>query len=388
MPPPGFDFRKTSLRSSSVVPLASLAGPGAAQRLRGGFGPFVPAFQTQTMPGTLEPISPAEAKEMYLDARKHEVSQSTLDGYHYRLKHFIRWCEQVEGLDNMNDLTGRKLQQFKTWRRDDGDLKPITLEGNLDALRVFIRWCESIDAVQTGLHEKIVMPVLKKEDEQAQSILDGDEATAILEHLRRFKYATRPHVVLETLWDTGMRLGALRTVDIGDYDSDEEHLRLRHRPDTDTPLKNGKEGERLVALRPKTCRVIDDWLAHNRHNVTDDHGREPLLTTKNGRIQASSVRDEVYYVTRPCFYGGECPVGRDPDDCEATDYGHYSKCPSNVSPHDVRRGSITHHLSEDVPEKVVSDRMNVGMDVLDKHYDKRSEEVKMEQRRGYLDGVE
>jgi hypothetical protein len=66
---------------------------------------------------TLEPISPAEAKEMYLNARKHEVSQSTLDGYHYRLKHFIRWCENVEGLEDMNDLTGRKLQ-FLPSRRD------------------------------------------------------------------------------------------------------------------------------------------------------------------------------------------------------------------------------------------------------------------------------
>lgn len=32
--------------------------------------------------------------ESYLDARKREVSQSTLDGYHYRLKHFSRWREQ------------------------------------------------------------------------------------------------------------------------------------------------------------------------------------------------------------------------------------------------------------------------------------------------------
>jgi len=336
---------------------------------------------------TLEPISPAEAKEMYLNARKHEVSQSTLDGYHYRLKHFIRWCENVEGLDNMNDLTGRKLQQFKTWRRDDGDLKPITLEGNLDALRVFIRWCESIDAVPEGLHKKIVMPVLKKHDEQASGILDGDDADELLSYLRRFKYASRPHVILEILWQTGMRLGALRSLDVDDYDGENKSLLLEHRPDMDTPLKNGEEGERLVALTAETCRVIDDWIDHNRHDVTDDYGREPMLTTENGRMQASSIRDAVYFVTRPCFYGGDCPVGRDPDECEATDYGHYSKCPSNVSPHDIRRGSITHHLSEDVPEKAVSDRMNVGMDVLDKHYDKRSDRVKMEQRRAYIDEI-
>jgi site-specific recombinase XerD len=86
----------------------------------------------------LEPITPERAKRMYLNARKGEVSESTLDGYHYRLKHFIRWCDE-RGIENMNDLSGRKLQEFRTWRRDDGDLKPVTLEGNLDALRVFIR---------------------------------------------------------------------------------------------------------------------------------------------------------------------------------------------------------------------------------------------------------
>lgn len=140
----------------------------------------------------LESISPATAKEMYLDARRYEVSKSTLDGYHYRLKHFIRWCEDVESIDNMNDLSGRDLQKFKTWRRDDGDLKPITLEGNLDALRVFIRWCESIDAVSEGLHEKIVMPVLKKEDEQSEQILRGERAEEVLEYLRRVRVRISP----------------------------------------------------------------------------------------------------------------------------------------------------------------------------------------------------
>jgi hypothetical protein len=121
--------------------------------------------------------------------------------------------------------------------------------------------------------------------------------------------------------------------------------------------------------------------------MTDEHGREPLFTTKNGRLAGTTIRETLYKVTRPCFYGSECPHGRDTDDCEATTYGYHSKCPSSVSPHSVRRGSITNHLSEDVPEKVVSDRMNVGMDVLDKHYDKRSEEVKVEQRREYLEDI-
>jgi site-specific recombinase XerD len=333
----------------------------------------------------LQPISPGRAKEMYLEARKHEVSESTLSGYHYRLKHFVRWCAEEASIDNMNELTGRQLQEFKTWRRDENGLKPITLRGQLDALRIFLRWCESIDAVEKGLHDKIVMPVLKKDDEQSEEILRSEDAEKVLAYLRRFEYTSRWHVILELLWHTGIRLGALYSLDVDDYDSEKERLEIRNCPDRGTPLKNGNEGERIVALTPDVCRIIEDWIEHQRPEATDEHGREPLLTSERGRLGKSCIRDAVYKATRPCYYGEECPHDRDTDDCEAAQYGGYSKCPSNVSPHAIRRGSITRHLSEDVPEKVVSDRMNVGQDVLDKHYDKRTEEQKVEQRRGYLE---
>jgi hypothetical protein len=87
------------------------------------------------------------------------------------------------------------------------------------------------------------------------------------------------------------------------------------------------------------------------------------------------------------IYAQECPHDRDPETCEAMDRNKASKCPSSVSPHAIRRGSITHFLSEDVPEKVVGDRMNVSLDVLEKHYDRRGEGEKAEQRRGYLDNI-
>jgi hypothetical protein len=86
----------------------------------------------------------------------------------------------------------------------------------------------------------------------------------------------------------------------------------------------------------------------------------------------------VYNVTSLCFRGEPCPG------CEERPE---AKCPDAVSPHAIRRGSITHYLSNDVPVEIVSDRMNVSRNVLDKHYDKRSEEVKLEQRRSFLGNV-
>lgn len=334
----------------------------------------------------LEPLSPEQAKEMYEQEREGEVSERTLQAHHYRLVHFLRWCEQ-EGIDNLNDLTGRKLHEYRLWRKDDGDLNAVSLRTQLETLRVFIKFCETIDAVQQDLHDKILLPTLSNEDEQREEILRSEQAENVLDYLRRFEYASRGHTVLELLWHTGIRLGSLHALDLEDYDPEAERLRVRHRPGTETSLKNGGEGERLIALSRHVCEVLDDWIEHQRPEKEDEHGRCPLLTTSHGRLSQSTIREIVYKATRPCYYGDGCPHDRDSEECKGTDYGYHSRCPSSVSPHSVRRGSITYHLSEDVPEKVVSDRMNVGQEVLDKHYDKRSEEVKVEQRREYLDGV-
>lgn len=103
-----------------------------------------------------------------------------------------------------------------------------------------------------------------------------------------------------------------------------ERIDLLHRLEQGTQLKNGGDGERPIAISRELAEMLDDYEAHTRYEV---------------------------------------------------------------SPHAIRRGSITHVLSQDVPAEVVGDRMNVSRDVLDKHYDKRSEDVKLEQRRGYLDNV-
>lgn len=336
------------------------------------------------MTDQLDPITPEGAVDMYLRERKAEVASSTVQAHEYRLSHFVRWCD-LEGIDNMNDLSGRGLHEYKLWRRDDGDLNQVSLKTQMDTFRVFIRWCESIDAVRNNLHEKVLSPTLDMGENQRDVLLSADEAQDVIDYLRQFEYASLNHVVLALLWHTGLRAGGARALDVEDFNLDAKRLNVRHR--SKTPLKNKEQGERMIAISPDMCVLLDDWLEYNRPDVTDEQGRNPLLATSYGRIATTTIRRIVYRWTQPCRYGKECPHDRELDSCDARGNAYESNCPSSMSSHAIRRGAITHFLTEDVPEKVVSDRMNVSREVLDKHYDRRSEEVKVEQRRKHLEGV-
>lgn len=336
---------------------------------------------------TLEPLEPTDALTLYLSEKRTEVSDATLYSHKSRLGHFIRWCDERD-LDNLNELTGRDIHRYKLWRRDDGDLNAVTLKTQMDTLRVFVRWCESIDGVPMDLSTKVQSPVLTNGENERDVLLDNEIAEAILAYLDKYDYASTQHVTLALLWHTMMRRGAVRALDLEDYDHDNQLLLVRHRPNTGTAIKNKQRGERMVALSEEMCDLLEDWIATQRPAVTDEYGREPLLTTAQGRIHGQTIQGYVYAVSRPCVFAGECPEGRDPETCEATENSKAaSKCPVSVSPHAVRRGSITHWLQHDVPMRVVSDRANVSQDVLDKHYDRRTEREKVEQRRRYLNNI-
>ncbi|WP_423744772.1 tyrosine-type recombinase/integrase (plasmid) [Haladaptatus sp. SPP-AMP-3] len=332
------------------------------------------------MSDNLEPTTPAEAVEWYLAERDPELSEKSLQNQRYRLDQFLAFCDERE-MDDLNSLTGRDLHRFRVWRGEE--IKTVTLRGELQTLRVFLEFCAAIDAVEPGMRERVHLPEVDPEDEARDEHLKTDRAEAILEHLERFAYASRDHVVVALLWHTGIRLGSLRSFDVGDFDPDAMCLDLRHRPETGTPLKNKKAAERSIAVGPHYRDVIEDYLAHNHQKVTDDHGRRPLITSSQGRLSEGAVRETIYRLTQPCEIG-ECPHGEDPESCKARRHGKRAGCPSSRSPHGIRRGSITDHLRNGTPQEVVSDRANVSKDVLDQHYDERTEREKMEIRRDFI----
>jgi site-specific recombinase XerD len=325
----------------------------------------------------LEPLDPETGAELFLEHKSTDCTDSTVQNHRYRLKHFIAWCDE-EGINNLNDLSGRDLQRYRLWLADGEEINPMTMKNMMSGFRVFLKWAGSVEAVTESLYTKLMIPRVRRSQQSSEDILESELAEGLLAHLSQHEYASMEHVLLSLFWETGMRLGAAHSIDLSDVDFDDERIQLLHRPDLGTTLKNGKSGERLVAISSELAEMLEDHVDIIRLNITDDHDREPLLTTAQGRMTRGTIRRKIYQITAPCYRDKHCP------DCQQ---GTDRKCPESVGTHAIRRGSITHYLTEDVPVEIVSDRMDVSRKVLDKHYDKRSEEVKLEQRRGYLDEI-
>ncbi|MFB6083860.1 MAG: tyrosine-type recombinase/integrase [Halorientalis sp.] len=346
------------------------------------------------MTDQLEPIDPHDAVELYLQKRQDEVADTTYRSQKSRLKKFAQWCDRNDIAD-LNDLTGRTIHEYTIHLRNyfedgghdnsDGKPSPMTMQTRLSTLRVFLRFCEDIDAIREGLADKVTLPDVTRDDRRRDVHLHAEDAEHLLEQLNDYRYGRKEHVMFLLAWRTACRLGTLRALDVDDLDAENNRLSVVHRPATDTPLKNKKRGERVIALRDGVVSAIERYIDLHRTPVTDKHGRDPLFTTPNGRPVKDTLRGWLYKAQLPCYHSNDCPHGTNQQECDLWTDGNRKDCPSTVRPHDIRRGAVTKFLGDDVPETAVSDRADMSKQVLDEHYDKRSPEQKSEQRRQYFD---
>lgn len=331
-------------------------------------------------------IRPKKAVNMYLSEREAEVADSTLQNHRYHLKRFLEFCEDT-GFDDMADLNGRIIYELKQHRREEGGVNEQTLSNQLSTFRVFVRFCERLEVVENGIADKVELPDIDPTEAARDEMIEAERAFQVIEYLEKFEYASKAHAIFYLMWHTAIRVGSVYAIDKSDIHPEEGYIELHHRPETETPLKNKKSAEREVNLKEYVCQVLLDYITHNRHEVVDDFGREPLFTSTQGRLRKNQIRRIVYSVTRPCYYSEECPHGREIEDCEATLFKNASKCPSSVSTHPIRRGSITYHLNEEVPKEIVSGRANVSQKILDRHYNRQTESEKRKVRKSYLDNL-
>jgi site-specific recombinase XerD len=333
----------------------------------------------------LEPMTPREGVQSYIESRRSEVSESTLYEHTTRLNRFLEWCEE-EGIENLNSLTSRRCRDYFMCRQDE--VAPTTLENEMRTFRLAIEEWEALNAVVDGLAKKVKVPTAKKGDRSKDVKINPDHAKAILDYMEKYEYAQLRHVMFAIFWHTGCRTGGLRALDLQDFYPDRYRkplLDFHNRPDTGTPLKNGRWGEREVFLNDEMGQLIEDFLDAQRHDVLDDHGRDPLLTTSNGRPQKTTIQRNIYVLTRPCYIGMECPEDKDPETCEWTDYNKSSQCPDSVSPHSLRRGFVTHMRDQGADFDTIGERVDATPETLREHYDTPTPQEKRERQLEWVD---
>ena len=316
-------------------------------------------------------MTPREARDRYLDHRRSEASKASIQSWHYRLKRFVEWAEERD-IQSMDDVTGWILDEYETHRRGQ-EISASTLNGEMQTLKNWLEYLSRIDVVDDDLPEKVHVPGIPEGEESSDEMLEHGAAFALISSFRGSpeRYGTANHTLLELLWFTGARVGGIQALDLRDYNSDEQYVLFQHRPGSGTQLKNSRDGERAVGLPEEVTDVLDHYIEHNRPSVHDEHGRQPLIASSQGRASENTLRVWCYLATQPCLYR-ECPHGKQRDTCEYVHVHHASKCPSSVSPHRVRTGSITWQRDCGLPAEIVAERVNATLEVIEKYYDKAS----------------
>jgi len=342
----------------------------------------------------LKPITPVEARDKYLGEREDDASYETFKTISQCTKLFVDWAEDA-GIENLNTVGGRELQNFKDWCKDESDNNTVSLNGILGNVRRFLKYCVKIEAVAGDVPEKTPVPNVPDDEDVCYDKPSDGEVAQALTYLRQYEYASRRHIEYEIVAEIGCRMGAARALDEDeDIDLDEPAIQFRHRPEKahpderGTPLKNRSDGERSVNISNRLAQLIQDYLDHpDRSDDEDKFNRDPLLSTDNGRVTLSTFRRDFYKLTRPCVYSGTCPHDRDVETCEAAKNKHASKCPSSYTPHPLRRWSIERQIDQGVPKELLTDRVDVSVPILNEHYDNRNEERKRKHRLKLLEKI-
>ncbi|WP_135304095.1 tyrosine-type recombinase/integrase [Haloarcula amylovorans] len=364
----------------------------------------------------LDSTAPRKAFDLWMQ-QQQDAAESTLQSYRYRVRPFLQFCDEKH-FDDLSELTTRDIKEFEA-RRWNSDLQRNTLNNQFGTLRQFLNYCLDLNAVSDDVVTALDVPDLSKEQRVNTEKLITDRAQEIIENLDRYRYASRDHVLMLLLWRTTARIGTIRSLDLEDVyldEADRERLRNelesggyaphviesildeaslpflypRHRPESETPLKNQVGGERIINIAEWVADVLRSYLRVNRDDVTDEHGREPLLTSQkgSGRLSKSAMRNWIYILTQPCEFGEECPHDRDPEECEARVHGHGSKCPSSRSPHKIRTGSITHHRDRGWPVPDLAEKANTSEELIEGVYDQPEQLVRGASRREHLDKLD
>lgn len=329
----------------------------------------------------------SEAIDLFITRNRPDWKGETARTYRKSLATFEEFAED-EGLETIDDFELWRVGKFTDWLIRQ-DFARATVQSKQKQARRWLKWLSAQGYVPMGTHMAIETLQLDDKEQTSSAIMRPDTIRKFLEFYRGSTkwYGKRRHALLELIGHTGARRSCIRCLDFEDYDSDERTLKFINRPETGTRLKAGDTHERKVILSDVPNEVLREYVERERFDVHDDHGRRPLIASRVGRPAKSTLTNWLYRATIPCVMR-ECPHGRRRRNCPWTSQTEASKCPSSISPHPIRRGSITWQQNIGRSIEDVADRAATTPDVIRRFYDRPDLDQDLRRRITQFDGID
>ena len=207
-------------------------------------------------------------------------SRRTIDWYRAYLEEFAAFAARGNQMGTLEDLTPAIARRWLLALQSSRlrPLSPNSMAGRVRTLRAFGGWLQR--ELQLDSHPLAGLPIPKVPDVLVPS-LTAPELRALLEGANSTRDSIRDRAILLVLLDTGLRLGELVRLSVGDVDLVEGRCRVMG--------KGAKE--RVVPIGGRTRRALRAWIVMRRRAVDPD----PLfISRRGGRLTPRAVQQLVH----------------------------------------------------------------------------------------------
>ena len=219
---------------------------------------------------------------------REDLSPATLRGYVYDLRHFLRWHQGLQdapfGPDRLAeyDLIAYRQHMVAAGRR------PATINRRLEALRRLGRWAHTTGMLTVDVvHD--VRPVRTVRNRQPAGLTDPEVHSVLrAAGASRHGLAPRNYALVQLMLQTGIRVGEVATLQLGDVTINDRSGSLR--------IRQGKGLKaREVPLNATARRAVKAYL-DIRPSATK---AEPLfLSSRDGPMPVRSIQAVIASVAR------------------------------------------------------------------------------------------
>lgn len=193
-------------------------------------------------------------------AKARDRSPHTITAYRRDLEAFVEWAERAElpGPEAVDRLTLRRYLAYLTTRR----YARRTIARKASALRRYFRWLRHVGVLDADPSVSLVVPAGPG---RLPRVLRDDELRTLLDEPRALlsddpdEVRLRDAAILELLYGSGLRVGEVCGLRLGDLALDESHV---------TVWGKGSK-QRRVPLSEPSVETLRAWLQRGRPAMVD-----------------------------------------------------------------------------------------------------------------------